>query len=288
MSRLRSYLFCLLVFCYIEAMSPFAVTNAFSEGGGAVLGRVFEFGDKSPVARATVIAHNEANGFEQTSVTAADGTFFIASLMPGFYTLSATREGFQGNSISGYPIRVSGSPIAESVQIRLARIGMGQILEKADPLPYQFSVPQADSGEGAPPLEIRVRWDLEAVAGLLNFPGSQQRNDIDRFSLIEKRQMQGPMPRQRMPELSSDQILVVIVDERGVQRGWTLIPDPSILRAESPGPNGELRGQILRRTDTEFLVPLPGGLLPAILDFYQPEWTGNSFSLNKLGTLALR
>jgi hypothetical protein len=273
----------LLTVCCTQPTSLDALAGPLPEGSGVVLGRVFDSGSNSPVAGATVTARNQDNGFECTNVTAADGTFFIASLPPGLYTIRARREGFQENSISGYPVRLSGTTAAQAAQIGLARTGAGQAPLNANPLPSQ----PTDLLGTESSFEFLVHWQPAAGAASQNTPALSQPSFLDGFSLIESRQVQGVLPRQRAPELSSDQILVIVTDKQGAQKGWTLIRDPRILRAEGPGPGGELRGQILYRSSADFLVPISGG--PASnLKFYQPLWTGKDFSLIFLGTLTLR
>jgi hypothetical protein len=259
-------------------------THSFSESGGAILGRVIETATQSPVANSTVAARDESSGYERTAVTAEDGTFFVSSLRPGLYTIRVTHEVFEQNSISGYPVRLSGTTTMAPAQIRLARIGAGLASPNAIPSPLRPA--QKDPSADESSLEVRVHWAMDSGIRSSKRPSSIQSSTADKYSLVESRQARGPMPRQRMPELSSDQILVVAMDEQGAQSGWTLIPDPRIIRAESPGPDGELSGQVLYLSSAEFLVSVPGGSAAA-LRFYQPFWTGKEFSLILLGALEL-
>jgi hypothetical protein len=128
--RIRAVLFiCILTVCR---------TAAFSESSGAVLGRVLESANQAAVANATVTARNESGDFETTAVTAEDGTFFVSSLPPGFYTIRVNREGFQQNSISGYPVRLSGTAADAPARIRLARNGAGQAGTNVNPSPTRL------------------------------------------------------------------------------------------------------------------------------------------------------
>jgi hypothetical protein len=259
-------------------------THSFSEGGGAILGRIIETANQSPVANATVVARDEGSGYERSAVTAADGTFFVSSLRPGLYTIRVTHEVFQQNSISGYPVRLSGTTTMAPAQIHLARIGAG--LTSPNAIPSPLLPAQKDPGADESLLEVRVHWAIDSSIRSSKSPSSMQSSTADKYSLVESRQTRGLMPRQRMPELSSDQILVVAMDEQGGQSGWTLIQDPRIIRAESPGPDGELSGQVLHLPSAEFLVSVPADRAAA-LRFYRPFWTGKEFSLIFLGALTL-
>jgi hypothetical protein len=274
--RIRALLFvCILYVCG---------TQAFPKSSGAILGRVLEAANQSAVANATVTARNEVSGFETTTVTAEDGTFFVSSLPPGIYTIRVGREGFRQNSMSGFPVRISGTAAAAPAQIKLARNGAGQAGTTVNPSP---TIIQEDSDTNESLLEVRVRWTANADIRSSNKPGSALSLATEGFSLIDSRQTSGPLPRQRMPELSPDQILVVTTDQQGEQTGWTLIPDPRIIRAESPGPDGELTGQVLHLSSAEFLVPVPADST-AGMRFYQPFWTGKEFSLILLGSTTIR
>ena len=92
--------------------------------------------------------------------------------------------------------------------------------------------------------EVRVRWEVSIAAppGIVLKPG--QYHPAPLFTLVDRRQRSSPMPRQRSPELSSDQLLVVAIDAQGQEKEQVLLSDPRVLRAESLGPTGELRGEV--------------------------------------------
>ena len=116
-------------------------------------------------------------------------------------------------------------------------------------------------------------------------PGTGQPSNV--MTLLGRRQMAGSLPRQRNPELSADQLVVAAMNARGENVYTQLVPDPRIVRAEVPGPTGELSGQILHYASTELLLSLPND--PAIVEvqLYQPRWTGTSFVLDFLATVPL-
>jgi hypothetical protein len=260
-----------------------SLSSLCAEGSGVILGQVFELGGKSPISAASVVARNQDDNSTCTGTSGSDGTFFLTSLPSGLYTISAAHPGFQESSIMNYPVRLSRAGIAEPVQIGLAQTGSGQFRSGANRQTYQ-PVPRANTSES--PFEVHIRWGTHVETPATIVPAPQQ--SADTFALQNSRQISGQAPRQRMPELSTDQILIVAIDGSGEQSDWALIPDPRILRAELPGPSGELSGQTLYRTETDFLVTIPRGLLAAKLNFYHPNWTGREFSLELIGSLSLR
>ena len=136
--------------------------------------------------------------------------------------------------------------------------------------------------------EVRVRWDAYAGPSSQAVPGTAENAPSNVFTVIDRRQLSGLAPRQRAPELSSDQVLVIAVDAQGQKRDSTLIPDPRVLRAEVPGPTGELRGEVLLRPTAEFIVTFPDDPAVTELRFYHPRWTGAEFSLDFLGAIPLQ
>jgi len=134
--------------------------------------------------------------------------------------------------------------------------------------------------------EVKIRWDAYIGAPTPQVArGTEQPSNL--FTLLERRRVPGSPPRQRNPELSSDQIVVVAVDAQGQEIDYHLIPDPRVLRAEHPGPTGELSGEVLHHAETELLIALPDD--PAIreLRLYHPRWTGTAFVLDLLGRVPL-
>lgn len=135
--------------------------------------------------------------------------------------------------------------------------------------------------------DVRVRWDAYIGAPAPQVaPGAEQPSSL--FTLLERRQIQGWLPRQRNPELSSEQILVVAMDAQRFEVDWQLIPDPRILRGEGPGPLGELSGMVLHHAMTELLITVPDDPAITELRLYHPRWTGTAFALDFLGMIPLR
>jgi hypothetical protein len=134
--------------------------------------------------------------------------------------------------------------------------------------------------------EVRVKWSAYIAAPAPQVEiGKEQPSNI--FTLLERRSAPGSLPRQRNPELSSDHIVVIAVDELGKEIDWQIIPDPRILRAEFPGPTGELRGEVLHHAETELLITFPNDPAVKELRLYHPHWTGAGFILDLLGTIPL-
>lgn len=104
--------------------------------------------------------------------------------------------------------------------------------------------------------EVRVQWDVYIGAPAAQMvPGQEIPSNL--FTVLDRRRVFGSLPRQRNPELSSDQMVVVAVGAQGEEIDWQLIQDPRVLRAELPGPTGEMRGEILHHAKTELLITLP-------------------------------
>jgi hypothetical protein len=135
--------------------------------------------------------------------------------------------------------------------------------------------------------EVRVRWDAYAgTLGPLVAPGAAP--PANSFTVLERKRGSGSMPRQRNPEPSSNQIVVLAMSAAGKVIDGHLIPDPRILRAEGPNASGDLTGQVVHRTSTELLIAVPDDPAIVELQLYHPHWTGTTFVFDLIGTIPLR
>jgi hypothetical protein len=134
--------------------------------------------------------------------------------------------------------------------------------------------------------EVRVRWDGYIAPAPQVAPNTARSADI--FTLLARRSLPGLLPRQRNPEVSTDQIAILAVNAEGTEIDGQLIPDPRILRVEQPGPAGELRGEVLHHVNTELLITVPDDPVIVELRLYKPRWTGTTFLWDQLGAIPLR
>jgi len=132
--------------------------------------------------------------------------------------------------------------------------------------------------------QLRVQWTTTSVSTALPAPGPR----VSPLRLLDRRPVPGSRPRQRNPQLSADQLVVQAFDARGALVDSQLIPDPRLVRAEAPGPSGELVGQVLQRPDPDFLITLPNSATLVELRLFQPRWTGTDFVLDLIGSIDLR
>ena len=133
-------------------------------------------------------------------------------------------------------------------------------------------------------VELRLGMDAGAVLGP---SGAATASTPAAMTLLGRQAAGGARPRQRNPELSSDQLVVVAEDAAGQILDWQAIPDPRVLRAEEPGPSGELRGTVLHRATAELLVTIPSNPAIAVLRLYHPRWTPGGFVLDQVGVVQL-
>lgn len=142
---------------------------------------------------------------------------------------------------------------------------------------------RSQSPEGV--LQVRVQWTTPADGTPPPAPGRQPVNPL---RLLERRSAGGSLPRQRNPQVSADQILVQAFNSRGLLVDSHLIPDPRLVRAESPGPTGELAGEVLHWVDPDFLITLPDAPDLVELLLFQPRWTGTEFAFDLIGSISLQ
>jgi hypothetical protein len=135
--------------------------------------------------------------------------------------------------------------------------------------------------------EVRIRWD----AYILGSPAPQVNPDraiaSNVLTLLERRSVSGHVPRQRYPQLSSNHIVVLARDANGQIADLQIMQDPRILRAELPGPTGELTGQVLHHAQMELLIVLNDAQKPRVIELYHPRWTGLDYVLEIIGSVSL-
>ncbi|MCI0392373.1 MAG: carboxypeptidase-like regulatory domain-containing protein [Acidobacteria bacterium] len=125
MSRISTSLFCLLN-TLIIALQAGPEVFAQTQTTGAVRGIVYESGTKAPIAGAVISVRNQENGLERSTITNADGIYFIAMLPVGYYLVSGSCEGYvkDPDSIVGnFPIHLSKTNVVEPPPIVLRRVG---------------------------------------------------------------------------------------------------------------------------------------------------------------------
>src|SRR6185503_789505 len=140
------------------------------------------------------------------------------------------------------------------------------------------SVPQVET---ASVRELTIQWTTTPPAA-----GAQGRS-VDAFTLIRQRTSNGGLRRERQPELSADQIVVVVQNAAGRELDWRLAPNTRIVRAEAPGADGRLAGQVMERPSAELLVTIPDVPGADRIRLYRPVWTGKEYTLEPLADVVI-
>jgi hypothetical protein len=164
-------------------------------------------------------------------------------------------------------------------QFCICVIGLAAILEL-------FTITPMLSGQTIQ--EVRVQWTTPVLLPPGTSPQMRGQSVSDLFSVVSRQKMSGRLPRHREPELNSDKFVIVGRDSGGNILDWQVVGDPRIIRAEAPGPGGELSGRVLYRERADFLFTLPDNPEIERIDFYQPRWTGQRFDLDLIGGVSLR
>jgi hypothetical protein len=118
-----------------------------------------------------------------------------------------------------------------------------------------------------PPLaatELTIRWLVTpSVSGDPAAPGDIR--PINEFEVIRRRAVDHQLVRERDPQLSVDDLVLVGLDASGREISWQKVKDPRLVRAEFPGASDELRGGVLHRPLTEIVARLPDGMAAVAL-----------------------
>lgn len=107
------------------------------------------------------------------------------------------------------------------------------------------------------------------------------------FALLEQRVVPGGLRRERFPQLSYDRLVVVVQDAAGRELDWRLVPNPGIVRAEAPGPDGRLRGGTIEVDSVELSIAIPDVAGADLVYIFRPRWTGVEYLLDPVGQVRL-
>ena len=102
-------------------------------------------------------------------------------------------------------------------------------------------------------------------------------------TVLENRSVAGPLARQRSLELSSEQIVVVGLDDNGNELSRVTVMDPRFIRAEAPDASGRLTHRIIYLESAELVVVFPEHPDLASIRLYHPRWTGADYVLELIG-----
>jgi hypothetical protein len=135
--------------------------------------------------------------------------------------------------------------------------------------------------------ELRVRWQSSGTAAQAGTAAFERRPARGAVTLVNSRRRDGVLSRERSFELSTNQILMIALDQKGELRWWRLLLDPRVVRSETPGPGGEISGEDYYLTKVDFIVAYPDDPTIKEVRFYHPSWTGQEFQLEILSSLAV-
>lgn len=141
-------------------------------------------------------------------------------------------------------------------------------------------VPQA-SGD-LPVRELRIRWTSIVPAG------AASTTRVHSLALAGDGRSRAQIRRERQPELSRNDLVVVVQDAAGRDLDWRRVANPRILRAEVPAlPGGPLTGRELERSDAEILLTIPDSPAADRVVLFGPRWTGTQWELDPIAQLSL-
>jgi hypothetical protein len=161
------------------------------------------------------------------------------------------------------PIKITALVISGLIMLCLAALAQGQTVHEA-----------------------RLRWDTYTFSSAT--PQLNKPPPSNVLSLLERRAVTGQVPRQRDPQLSPYHLVVLTRDTDNQLGNLQVIQDPRLLRAELPGPTGELTGQTLRHAQTELLVVFNDHPKLKLIELWQPRWTEAGYILELIGTAPLK
>ena len=139
------------------------------------------------------------------------------------------------------------------------------------------------SSDGDKVLSLQVRWNAYESARPMIQPETDKVPTGGGFTISEMKQEAGTVTLPKSSELSTDQVVVVAIDNQQRLCSWNVVADPRTVRAEHGDADGTIKGNLFHRTTAYMLVDLQDSPTVAQLRFYHPRWTGTEFVLDPLG-----
>jgi hypothetical protein len=133
-------------------------------------------------------------------------------------------------------------------------------------------------------MEIRIHIGSRTVQPTLH-TDQNVLSSIEELTVTEQRRLPSPFPRQRNPELSKEQLVIIALDSQGHEVVRVLCPDPRIIRAEVPDAAGKLVSRFIYRSAADFSVVIPDNPRISQLQIYHPNWMGSEFVLEPIGNV---
>ena len=151
-----------------------------------------------------------------------------------------------------------------------------------------IDVPENDVRANQPQTyrELKIRWSNSSKSP--NGLGTEAQSQTPTSTVFEDKKRSGTLPRQRSLELAPTLMFVAAVDSSNKLRWWSVMPDPRVVRLETPTGNGELSRQDYYVSDVVVAVAFPDDPEISTLRFYHPVWNGTDFDLKLLTVVSTR
>jgi hypothetical protein len=129
--------------------------------------------------------------------------------------------------------------------------------------------------------ELRIQWTPARA------DAARTRATVGTFTLLGQVRFAGAPRRERQPEPSANDLVIVVQDSTGRDLDWRIIPNPRLIRAETPDQNGVLSGRVIERDQVELLVYIPDVAGADRIQIFSPVWNGKDYTLDPLGQLTI-
>ena len=132
--------------------------------------------------------------------------------------------------------------------------------------------------------ELRIAWSETSPPPGADVAAREPRT----LALIDQRVVAGRLRRERFPQLSQDRLVVVVQDAAGGELDWRLVPNPALVRAEAPGPDGRLQGRVIELDNVVLSIAIPAIQGAHEILLYRPYWNGAEYLLEPFGQVQIQ
>ena len=106
-------------------------------------------------------------------------------------------------------------------------------------------------------------------------------------TLNNKKVISGSAQRQRAIQYSEDQLVFVVLDDKGAELYRNVQTDPRLVRADLVNSTGQIQGEKHYRDNVYLTFSIPNDARATSVNIYKPVWNGSQFSFSLIGSLSI-
>ena len=137
--------------------------------------------------------------------------------------------------------------------------------------------------------DLTIEWEAYPDSGesLISAEQAKDRPPAKNIRLVRREKRHNSLQQHYGFDITTDDLFIVGTDTKSRLKWWKVIVDPRIVRAEWPGSEGQLTGQLYYRPRATIFLSPPNSEGISEIRIFLPKWTGSEFVLEQLTTIPI-